>query len=408
MTNSLSVTDAGIRAEFERLVVLEGRERAERLTCNLYGTVALGTRGRTRAEIHNIVSESKVKRPKKAKAETKADSKTEVVETKADETEVEIEEVPPSKEYSDLDYFQAAGLYEPSESQLKRLREALDNLDLRTTDEEIIEIAEAIFLGRSIPALPLPEGTSYPTEADAETIKVDSEEEVIPLPVPLPTLMELEARVTETWQQAKESNWQFAVALCAIHDSKLFPDSASVGGWERYTKGRWGLGRAQSFNLVAWVHHEIKMKLEPPPETPPVETSVESTKYTTPTTEELTVKAPETKTPPAIPVYSSEIASRAARSKPRPPKPPKPAPKPAPKPRKPVVDDFDMSQLGDPNDWGTMGSTLVKLHLTEMEFKVLNKGLNPATPDPEVAVCGHKLLLSYRKRYSAVNPSGLG
>jgi hypothetical protein len=320
--------------------------------------------------------------------------------------ETETEEVPPSKEYSDLDYFRAAGCYEPSEAQIKRLREALDNLDLRTTDEEVIEIAEAIFLGRSIPALPLPEGTSYPTEA--ESLKVDSEEEVTPLPVP--TLIELEARVTETWQQAKESNWQLACALTAIHDSKLFPDSASVGGWERYTKGRWGLGRAQSFNLVAWVHHEIKMKLEPPPETPPVETSVESTKYTGPTTEELTVKAPETKTPPATPVYSSEIASRAARSKPRPPKPPKPAPKPAPsKPTplpngKPVVDDFDMSQLGDPNDWGDMAAIQVRLWLLPQEFKLLNKGLNDGTPEPEKEICGLMFLKSYRRRgYTAIN-----
>jgi hypothetical protein len=44
----------------------------------------------------------------------------------------------------------------------------------------------------------------------------------------------------------------------------------------------------------------------------------------------------------------------------------------------------------------------VKLELLPMEFKALNKGLNPATPDPEVEVCAIIFVQSYRKRYTAL------
>jgi hypothetical protein len=304
--------DEKILAEFERLV-LEGcsREEAKRLTRNLFGRSALGTGGRTRAAIHDIVTKSKVRQPKKA------ETKTETVTKAETETETETEEVPPSKEYSDLDYFQAAGCYEPSETQLKRFREALDNLDLRCTHEEVIEIAEAIFLGRSHPALPLPEGTSYPTEA-----------------LPVPTLVELEAQATEAWKTLQEAGWEWAVIITEIHDSKLYPGSAEAGGWERYMRDRWDIRRAQAFNIVAWVHNEMTLlalptlqpSLDPnvenlPAKDVPVGDLMKSWDQSHTIEEQSTAvdssKSPERKAP-TVPIHATERSSRTARSKPRP------------------------------------------------------------------------------------------
>jgi hypothetical protein len=56
------------------------------------------------------------------------------------------------------------------------------------------------------------------------------------------------------------------------------------------------------------------------------------------------------------------------------------------------------SSGGDPNTWGTFGAVEVKLYLLPVELKLLNKGLNEATPDPEREICGLKFLNSYRKR----------
>jgi len=49
-----------------------------------------------------------------------------------------------------------------------------------------------------------------------------------------------------------------------------------------------------------------------------------------------------------------------------------------------------------------MGAVLVKLWLLPQELKLLNKGLNEVTPDPEREVCGRMFLNSYRKRYSEI------
>lgn len=264
-------SDAEIIAEFERLVLEGGhsREKAERLVSNLYGRTALGDRGRTRAAIHELVIKSEVcRRPRKtvkAEAETKAD-------IQAEETEAEAE----AKAITELasEAFAAQGIWEPKETnevEYNLLLEALKNAYNAGSPLDIdlaSEIVKAILAGVSAPNLPAgkAEETKIVTfEAPASSL---TEAETRPVP----TLIELEARVTETWNAVRTNSWEWACALTAIHDSKLFPDSASAGSWERYTEGRWGLRRTQSYRLVAWVKHEISLvpALEEPetPETP--------------------------------------------------------------------------------------------------------------------------------------------
>jgi hypothetical protein len=64
--------------------------------------------------------------------------------------------------------------------------------------------------------------------------------------------------------------------------------------------------------------------------------------------------------------------------------------------------EFNFEDYGDPNTLGTLGAVEVRLHLLPVELKLLNKGLNEATPEPEREICGLKFLNSYRKRYSAI------
>jgi len=222
---SLSL-DAKILAEFERLV-LEGhrREIAERLVCNLLGRTALGNRGLTRAAIHGLVMESKVKKPKKTETVTEVEA-----ETKAGTvTELATEA------------FNAEAIWEPKETHEGRynlLVEALKNARNAGTPLNIdvaSEILKAILAEgshRNLPAAKAEATTDVPFEASAEAETV-----------PVPALIKLEAEVTRAFERVRESSWDWAVALCAIHDSRLYPDSASAGSWERYTKLRWKLER---------------------------------------------------------------------------------------------------------------------------------------------------------------------
>jgi hypothetical protein len=324
---SLSL-DAKILAEFERLV-LEGhrREIAERLVCNLLGRTALGNRGLTRAAIHGLVMESKVKKPKKTETVTEVEA-----ETKAGTvTELATEA------------FNAEAIWEPKETHEGRynlLVEALKNARNAGTPLNIdvaSEILKAILAEgshRNLPAAKAEATTDVPFEASAEAETV-----------PVPALIKLEAEVTRAFERVRESSWDWAVALCAIHDSRLYPDSASAGSWERYTKLRWKLERAQSYRLVAWVHHEISLvpALEEP-ETQITETSVSpgileepEEKPTvasgllgrilgpqTASTSADAAQSPAQSVSPGIlaaapdqPVHKNEKASRAARSKPR-------------------------------------------------------------------------------------------
>ena len=54
------------------------------------------------------------------------------------------------------------------------------------------------------------------------------------------------------------------------------------------------------------------------------------------------------------------------------------------------------------NEIGTTFSKDVKLQLTDAEFKMFNRGLNPATPDSEVAFCAAEFFQSYRRRYHEI------
>jgi hypothetical protein len=245
----LNQIDAQILAEFERLVLGgHNREKAERLVCNLYGRTALGTSGRTRAAIHELVSKSTVRhrQPKKeeAKAETKADIQAGETEAEAEtkgEIEMKAEVKGEAETVTELatEAFNAEGIWEPDEGSYNLLVEALKNFRNAGAPLDIdvaSEILQAILAGEPHPALPAvqAEATTIVTlEAPAFSPVTETEA------VELPTLVKLEAEVEKAWARVEESSWQWAVALCAIHDSKLFPDSASAGSWERYCDGRW-------------------------------------------------------------------------------------------------------------------------------------------------------------------------
>jgi hypothetical protein len=85
----------------------------------------------------------------------------------------------------------------------------------------------------------------------------------------------------------------------------------------------------------------------------------------------------------------------------RPAAPPK-VQEPIPRPESPADKKFHLSEFGDFNDIGTFDSVPVKLELTPMEFKILNLGLNRATPTNEKEICAVKFLHSYNTRYTAV------
>jgi hypothetical protein len=306
---SLSLDDK-ILAEFERLV-LEGhrREIAERLVCNLFGRTALGNRGLTRAAIHDIVMEFKVKKPKKTETVTEVEAETKAEAKAGTVTELATEA------------FNAEAIWEPKETHEGRynlLVEALKNARNAGTPLNIdvaSEILKAILAEGSHPNLPAAKAeatTDVPFEASAEAETV-----------PVPALIKLEAEVTRAFERVRESSWDWAVALCAIHDSRLYPDSASAGSWERYTKLRWKLERAQSYRLVAWVHHEISLvpALEEP-ETQITETSVSpgilAPAPNAPPATPIPAPTPSAPTSPATPIHPTEKLSRAARGKPRP------------------------------------------------------------------------------------------
>jgi hypothetical protein len=72
-------------------------------------------------------------------------------------------------------------------------------------------------------------------------------------------------------------------------------------------------------------------------------------------------------------------------------------PKPPGAPAKP-----ELSEFGDLNNIGTFDSITIKLELTPTEFKILNRGLNTATPINEKEICAVKFLHSYNTRYTAI------
>src|SRR5271165_6910171 len=165
-----SVTDEKILAEFEARV-LEGlsREKAERLMSSLFGRVALGTGGRTRAEIHGLVIRSEVRKPKKAEAEKEAETKA---EAKAEAKEARAETVTELA----TEAFAAEGIWEPDEERYNLLVEALQNSRNAGTPPNIdvaLEIMQAILAGGSHVALPAAKAeatTNVTFEASASSL----------------------------------------------------------------------------------------------------------------------------------------------------------------------------------------------------------------------------------------------
>jgi hypothetical protein len=331
-----SVTDEKILAEFERLVLAgHSRENAKRLTRDLFGRAALGTGGRSRAAIHDIVVKSKVRQRKPKKADSKVETEAEDEQEAKGETEDKAQDETVTELATEA--FNAEGIWEPDEGAYNLLVEALKNARNAGTPLNIdlaSEILKAILAGGSHVALPAAQAeatTIVPFEAPAPSVAGTEA-------LPAPALVELEAEVTRTFERLRESSWECAVALTKIHDSKLYPDSASAGSWERYMLGRWGIRRAQAFNIVAWVHDEITLNVSLPSLLPieegkstpvdlgeaPVDARSTQGRPADATTEGVSgsgivypVDSP-TPTPPAIPIHKTERASRAARSKPRP------------------------------------------------------------------------------------------
>jgi hypothetical protein len=197
----------------------------------------------------------------------------------------------------------------------------------------------------------------------------------------LTTLTEMEAEVEKTYLTFRQSGWEWAKAITRIHDSKLYPHSSEPDGWASYMETRWKIGRSQAFRYIQWVHDEIKLLPGLDDEKSPMG---DSTKQT----------------PPRTPQNKSERASRKAR------KTTKTNGTSHSKNRKngkkePVI---NINKLGDPNDWGTVGANKIIIWLNDQELKMLNKGLNDSTPDPEKSVCGLLFFRSYRHRgYTAIN-----
>jgi hypothetical protein len=158
--------------------------------------------------------------------------------------------------------------------------------------------------------------TTEVAEMAATTVEV--EETTGQAETTVPTLLELEAKAQKAWQTAQTAGWEWAVAITEIHDSRCYPGSAEAGSWETYMLSRWGIRRAQAFNVVAWVHHEMTLTLVPmlpeELETDGQSTSVDSGtgKQAIPPTTGVSVAGG---LPPAKPVHATERESREARTK---------------------------------------------------------------------------------------------
>jgi len=95
------------------------------------------------------------------------------------------------------------------------------------------------------------------TDNSQSTVVQDVKVEV----VKAPTLEELESAIEKAGLTFRESGWAFAVAITALHDSKLYPHAGEPNGFYTYMEERWGIKKVQSSLYVAWVKHEIKMEL---------------------------------------------------------------------------------------------------------------------------------------------------
>lgn len=104
------------------------------------------------------------------------------------------------------------------------------------------------------------EGSARTTnKSEPESVNViDAKLEV----VKSPSLAELESAVEAAGGNVVDANWEWAKAITAIHDSKLYPHEGETKGFYLYMEERWGIKRAMTANYVAWVKDETRQKLD--------------------------------------------------------------------------------------------------------------------------------------------------
>ena len=182
--------------------------------------------------------------------------------------------------------------------------------------------------------------------AEAETTEVEAKAEPVEsettgaATATIPTLEELEAKVQEAWKKAQEASWEWAVAVTAIHDSKCYPGAGENDSWAAYMHARWNVRRAYAYRPVAWVHHEVSLTLVPmlpadldhesqypagysgsqnnESQSTTVDSGSQNDESQYPAGYSGSQESPPAKAvAPAKPVYATEWASRAARTKPR-------------------------------------------------------------------------------------------
>lgn len=76
-------------------------------------------------------------------------------------------------------------------------------------------------------------------------------------------LVKLEAAAEKAFGLLHKAGWRWAVAITKIHDAKCYPGVDQPDGWAAYMKVRWNIERAQAYNYVSWVHHEVKLVVVP-------------------------------------------------------------------------------------------------------------------------------------------------
>jgi hypothetical protein len=76
------------------------------------------------------------------------------------------------------------------------------------------------------------------------------------------TLAELESVVEVARLNVVDSNWEWAKAITAIHDSKLYPHAGETDGFYLYMEERWQIRKAMTALYIAWVKDETRQQLD--------------------------------------------------------------------------------------------------------------------------------------------------
>jgi hypothetical protein len=77
-----------------------------------------------------------------------------------------------------------------------------------------------------------------------------------------PSLAELESAVEVAKRNVMDSNWEWAKAITAIHDSKLYPHEGEPDGFYLYMWERWEIRKAMAALYIAWVKDETRQQFD--------------------------------------------------------------------------------------------------------------------------------------------------